>query len=349
MKLTKINKVATADQRLRGEKGREKKMSFAQNLQQIRTKNGLTQEQFAEEMGVTRQSVSKWESGASFPEMETILKICERYQVGLDELMRGSVEARDEEAAEGFIRHVKTFSIQMAFSISAIILSLAVVSLFEAILPDGLMGALFLSVVAISVITMIVSGMEHSRYVKKHPKMHPVYSEKEIERADHVFSWAVAGGVGVALVGLIVSTYLDDAFDSRLASNASGAVFLAMAALAVGIFILFGIRRSLYHVEEYNKENARAARNGKADRRTGAVCGVIMLLATCVFLVWGFWGMPGGAWTGNWRDYAGNWGISWLAFPVGGILCAIASILIHAGDGQEDGADGGKDSEGGSK
>lgn len=71
-------------------------MSFAQNLQSIRARNGLTQEQLAEELNVTRQSVSKWESGQSFPEMETLLKICERYHTGLDELMRGSVEERNE-------------------------------------------------------------------------------------------------------------------------------------------------------------------------------------------------------------------------------------------------------------
>lgn len=40
-------------------------MSFAQNLQSIRARNGLTQEQLAEELNVTRQSVSKWESGDS--------------------------------------------------------------------------------------------------------------------------------------------------------------------------------------------------------------------------------------------------------------------------------------------
>lgn len=314
-------------------------MSFAQNLQYIRTKNGLTQEQFAEEMGVTRQSVSKWESGTSFPEMETLLKICDRYQVDLDKLMRGSVETDHEEEAEGFVRHIKLFSIQIALSISAILLTLSAISLFDGIWPENLSGALFLTVTTISVITLIVSGMEHSRYVKKHPKMHPVYSEKEIEHADHVFSWAVAGGVGTILVGLIVAACMDGAHDRAIFANASGAIFLALVALAVGIFILFGIRRNLYHVEEYNKENVRAKRKRKMDRKAGAVCSVIMLLATCVFLVWGFWGTPGGMWSGNWRDYAGNWSISWIAFPVGGILCGIASIIIHAGDGKEDGAE----------
>lgn len=317
------------------------KMNFAQNLQSIRARNGLTQEQLAEELDVTRQSVSKWESGASFPEMETLLKICERYQVGVDELLRGSVEEHHEEEAKGFVRHMRTFSIQMALSIPAIIMALAVISFLDGIASEAFLGAFFLTIVTVAVITLIVSGMEHSRYVTKHPKIRPIYSEREIERADRVFSWVIAGGVGLILFGLIVSSYIDieGAYDGDITSHASGAIFLALVALAVGIFIFFGIRRSIYHVEDYNKENARAhSRNkDKAGKLTGAVCGVIMLIATCVFLVWSFWGTPGGMWTGNWRDYTGHWNISWISFAVGGILCGIAGIIINAvSDKEED-------------
>ena len=46
-------------------------MSLAENLQYLRAREGVTQEQLAERLDVSRQSVSKWESGASFPEMDT--------------------------------------------------------------------------------------------------------------------------------------------------------------------------------------------------------------------------------------------------------------------------------------
>ena len=68
-------------------------MSFSENLQFLRTRNSITQEQLAEQLDVSRQSVSKWESGASFPEMDTLLRICDLYSVDLDTLLRGSVEA----------------------------------------------------------------------------------------------------------------------------------------------------------------------------------------------------------------------------------------------------------------
>ena len=65
-------------------------MAFSDNLQYIRAQVGVTQEQLAEQLNVSRQSVSKWESGASFPEMDTLLRICDLYDVNLDTLLRGS-------------------------------------------------------------------------------------------------------------------------------------------------------------------------------------------------------------------------------------------------------------------
>ena len=61
-------------------------MSFGDQLQEVRRKNGLTQEQFAEELQVSRQAVSRWESGRSYPEVDKILYICNRYGVPIGQL-----------------------------------------------------------------------------------------------------------------------------------------------------------------------------------------------------------------------------------------------------------------------
>ena len=60
-------------------------MSLAENLQFLRAREGITQEQLAERMDVSRQSVSKWESGASFPEMDTLLKLCDMFHTDMDD------------------------------------------------------------------------------------------------------------------------------------------------------------------------------------------------------------------------------------------------------------------------
>ena len=76
-------------------------MSFGQQLAAVRRQTGLTQEQFAEELCVSRQAVSKWESGRGFPEMEKIIYICNRYHVTLDTLFAEEVPAgAAAEAAE---------------------------------------------------------------------------------------------------------------------------------------------------------------------------------------------------------------------------------------------------------
>lgn len=66
-------------------------MAFGERLQEVRRRAGLTQEQFAAELKVSRQAVSKWESCRGYPEIEKILYICNRYQVSLDELFSQDV------------------------------------------------------------------------------------------------------------------------------------------------------------------------------------------------------------------------------------------------------------------
>ena len=66
-------------------------MAFGERLQEVRRRAGLTQEQFAAELNVSRQAVSKWESCRGYPEIEKILYICNRYQVSLDELFSQEV------------------------------------------------------------------------------------------------------------------------------------------------------------------------------------------------------------------------------------------------------------------
>ena len=59
-------------------------MAFGERLQEVRKRSGLTQEEFAEQLQVSRQSVSKWASCRCYPEMEKIIYICNRYGATLD-------------------------------------------------------------------------------------------------------------------------------------------------------------------------------------------------------------------------------------------------------------------------
>lgn len=71
-------------------------MKLSDNLKRIRKENGLSQEQLAEKLGVSRQAVSKWESGQSYPEMDKVLLICKLFNYKIDELMNENVKEVDE-------------------------------------------------------------------------------------------------------------------------------------------------------------------------------------------------------------------------------------------------------------
>ena len=74
-------------------------MTLGKTINKIRTESSLSQEQFATIIGVSQQSVQKWESDASVPELEKIIKIAKYFGVSLDSLVLGNdlrvVEERD--------------------------------------------------------------------------------------------------------------------------------------------------------------------------------------------------------------------------------------------------------------
>lgn len=70
-------------------------MAFGDRLQEVRKKSGLTQEEFAEQLQVSRQSVSRWESSKGYPEMEKIIFICKRYGTTMDALFEEEVPTHD--------------------------------------------------------------------------------------------------------------------------------------------------------------------------------------------------------------------------------------------------------------
>ena len=70
-------------------------MAFGDRLQEVRKRGGLTQEEFAEQLQVSRQAVSKWESGRGYPEMEKLLYICNRWDTTMDELFADELPRRD--------------------------------------------------------------------------------------------------------------------------------------------------------------------------------------------------------------------------------------------------------------
>ena len=64
-------------------------MHFNDRLADLRRKKGLSQEQLGYELGVSRQTVSKWELGQSYPDFQRLVLLSDYYEMSLDELVRG--------------------------------------------------------------------------------------------------------------------------------------------------------------------------------------------------------------------------------------------------------------------
>lgn len=70
-------------------------MALSEKLYELRKKGGLSQEQLAEKLGVSRQAISKWESGKAVPESDTLISISKYYNVTLDYLLNENTSSSE--------------------------------------------------------------------------------------------------------------------------------------------------------------------------------------------------------------------------------------------------------------
>ena len=380
-------------------------MSFRDNLQYLRAQRNFTQERLAMLLGVSRQAISKWESGKAYPEMDKLLMICDLFGCTLDDLVLGDVRAprlvpdatpepsdgmgaaglpeaergicngglasdatSSNTAAKqsaayglspnvsvgqqavsvalpedltGYDAHMNSFAWKVAAGIAAIITGVAVGVLFDS--KGEVSGLLarseFLTFVCtiigviIGLAFLIPAGMTHSEFVRRHPFIEDFYTDDDRSRRAKELAVGVVGGIGLILLGVAVTVYGEETLGIEEGWPVS--VMLLCVAAGVFCFIYFGIRYGMMNIDAYNheaeserREREREAQGGDFyDKLTGLVCGIIMLIATVVGLWMLFTGGPidGG---GHERWLSGN-GLFWLAWPIGGILCGVATCIIQ--------------------
>ena len=91
-------------------------MELGKKIAEIRKENGLTQEDLAELCSVTRQTISNWENGKSYPDLETLVLISDRFEVSLDAMLKGDSRMVSEISQEQ--KRGKHFALKIAAAIA---------------------------------------------------------------------------------------------------------------------------------------------------------------------------------------------------------------------------------------
>lgn len=84
-------------------------MNFGKNLQILRKMADMTQENLAEKMGVSRQTISKWELESVLPEVEKLVELCDTFHCSIDQLLKGNMDYSNKAYSEIRIVAVEAF------------------------------------------------------------------------------------------------------------------------------------------------------------------------------------------------------------------------------------------------
>ena len=80
-------------------------------LQELRKEKGLTQEQLAEQMGVARRTVSRWETGSNMPDLDILVELSDLYEVDLREILSGERKSEQMNEETGMYTNQEHFII----------------------------------------------------------------------------------------------------------------------------------------------------------------------------------------------------------------------------------------------
>lgn len=103
-------------------------MELSQTIYTLRTAKGLSQLELAEQLEVSRQSVSKWETGQSVPDLDKLIKLADLFGISVDELVRADAQPTPPEPEVVYIREKPQFTpVQKAGAVLEIVGLLGVV------------------------------------------------------------------------------------------------------------------------------------------------------------------------------------------------------------------------------
>lgn len=308
-------------------------MSLGQNLQFLRKRDNITQEQLAEVLEVSRQSVSKWESDTTYPEMDKLLQLANLFHCSLDDLVQKDISTQYVEDKCNYDEFMNQFSKRITTGVGLILSGLTLMIFLIAVLPEkpgfdleALGGIVFFLFVATAVAIFITSGLQMSYFEKKYPYIENFYTDEEKEAFHRKLIKFITTGVVLIIFGIILAIGMDAmvSYGNPMHENfdeLSGAIFMLLVTIAVILFVYAGTQDSKYNIDHYNLMHNHNSKTYKNDKKIGLICGCIMMVATMIYLACGF---------------IGNlWQTAWVIYPIFGIACGIVAVVINRNNEEE--------------
>ncbi|NWK84624.1 helix-turn-helix domain-containing protein [Staphylococcus sp. GSSP0090] len=137
-------------------------MNFATQIKMIRKEHQLTQAQFANQLNISRQTVSAWENNRYLPDIEMIVEIAKTFNLSLDDLILGNTVVKDKLVNDTkFVKRIRLSILSLIFIIIAIVSALLFTHLPSHVSQDGvLQEPWFLVVLAFfSLLTGLIIGL----------------------------------------------------------------------------------------------------------------------------------------------------------------------------------------------
>ncbi|MGN0479706.1 MAG: helix-turn-helix domain-containing protein [Hominenteromicrobium sp.] len=324
-------------------------MILADKIIRLRKKNGWSQEELAEKMGVSRQAVSKWEGAQSVPDLGKILQLSTLFGVTTDYLLKDELEDEvftngdDDPAvrrvtlaeAHAFLEWRRRASVRIAGAAFLCILAVIPLLLLAAAsqmpgfwLSEGLAAGIGLAVlfalVAAAVAVFISCGAQNAPYafLDKEP-FNTEYGVKGMVKETqgaYRSTYTRSNIIGTCLcvlspVSLLVGACFMDGSDpqSTFALVALLALTMVIAGVGVIFFITAGVRWA--SMQKLLEEGEFSAQEKKKLGVRESIGTVYWLAATAVYLGWSFA-------TDNWKS-------TWIVWPIAGVLFAAVMIICN--------------------
>lgn len=322
-------------------------MILADKIIAMRKKNGWSQEELAEKLNVSRQSVSKWESTASIPDINKILELSKIFGVTTDYLLKDDVEEtvysdRDESdsrvsvsltEANEYIESSTTFGRRVGIGVVMCVLSPVLLILLGGAYEENMWGlslsegaaagigvAVLLMIVAAAVAIFITSSMKMQRFEyldkKDFELLYGVSGVVREKRAafDRRYVTSTVAGVIICILSVVPLIVAGATGASETVCVYMVALLLAVVSVAVYLLVSSGTLKSCF--DRLLSEGEYDVAEREKNKKTEKIGGVYWPIVIAIYLGWSF--------TTN------NWGFTWIIWPVaalvfGGIASALKS------------------------